>query len=141
MVAATQYRYRVLHGENTIETYTQEEAVEIARRLALESGSDIHIYDSDDKIKARVFLYDGKSYVDYYLSDRIAVCEIIVHGKPRIASARIPVNIILDYLAQGATIENLTSQAYYPDLTPEDILACIAYASSVIEQTQREPHA
>ncbi|MFN8373021.1 MAG: DUF433 domain-containing protein [Anaerolineae bacterium] len=85
-----------------------------------------------------MFPHDGKAYVDYYLNERIAVCEIIVHGKPRIASARIPVSIILDYLAQGATIAELTSEAYYPDLTPEDILACIAYASTLITPTRSE---
>jgi uncharacterized protein (DUF433 family) len=138
MAIALQHQFKVVHGAETLETYTQGEALEIARGLSLQANSEISVYDMLGKIKARVFVYEGKAYVDEYLNERIAVCEIIVHGKPRIASARIPVQIILDYLAEGATIKDLTSEHYYPDLTADDILACIAYASSIVRQSTHE---
>lgn len=132
MAIAAHYQYRVTHTDAVYDTYTQAEAIEIARQLALEHQQEIHITDNEGKIRARVVPYGDTSYVDYYLTDRIAMSDAIVQGKPRIVGTRIPVNIILDYLAQGVSIEALTSEQYYPELTPEDILACIAYASTLI---------
>ncbi|MFN8373020.1 MAG: hypothetical protein U0694_09095 [Anaerolineae bacterium] len=40
MAVVTPYRYRVIHGEHPIETYTQEEAIAIAQRLALEANGN-----------------------------------------------------------------------------------------------------
>lgn len=76
---------------------------------------------------------------DYPLTDRIVVSRNVLHGKPRIAGTRIPVYIILDLLASGKTIEQITSEDYYPDLTPQDILACIAYASRVVQNDEFVP--
>ena len=42
------------------------------------------------------------------------------------------VKSILDFLAAGETIENLLKA--YPFLTKQDILACISYASLVIDK-------
>jgi uncharacterized protein (DUF433 family) len=135
MITAEKDGFRIGEGENAVATYTQEEALAIARRLALEKGGDILVYDGEGSLKARVFPHGDAAYVDYYLSERIAQCEIIVHGKPRIASGRIMVQSILDLLAEGVSIEDITGEEFFPDITREDVLACIAYASGVVQQS------
>jgi len=65
MAVATQHQYRVVHGVKTIETYTQEEAIEIARTKALESGQEVLVRDGDGRTKARVFVHENAAYVDY----------------------------------------------------------------------------
>jgi len=63
------------------------------------------------------------------LLDRINIDPAICHGKPCIKGHRIWVSLILDFLASGASIEDLLAE--YPDLQREDILACIAYGSEM----------
>lgn len=65
------------------------------------------------------------------LNDRIVVSRDIVHGKPRIAGTRITVHQVLDLLAAGKPIAEITSEDYFPDLTADDVMACIAYARFV----------
>jgi uncharacterized protein (DUF433 family) len=48
-------------------------------------------------------------------------------GKPCVRGMRISVYDVLNYLAGGMTIEQVLSD--FPDLTREDILACLAYAA------------
>jgi len=48
-------------------------------------------------------------------------------GKPCIRGMRITVGDILDYLAGGMTMEEVVDD--FPDITREDILACLAYAA------------
>lgn len=134
MALPLQRQFQVVDVNQRIDTYTLAEAVEIARRLSADAKSELWVYDANQTPQARVFYENNQSYVDYYLTERIALCEVITQGKPRIASTRIPVSIILDYLAQGVSVDELTSDDYYPELTIDDVLACVAYARSVIEQ-------
>lgn len=48
-------------------------------------------------------------------------------GKPCIRGLRITVYDILEYLASGMTPEQITSD--FPDLTLDDIRACLAFAA------------
>jgi len=48
-------------------------------------------------------------------------------GKPCIRGLRITVYDVLDYLASGMTEDKLLAD--FPDLTHEDILACLSYAA------------
>jgi len=66
------------------------------------------------------------------LLDRISIDPAICHGKPCIKGHRIWVSLILDFLASGASTEELLAE--YPGLQEEDVLACIAYGS---EMTRR----
>jgi uncharacterized protein (DUF433 family) len=75
------------------------------------------------------------------LIPRIVVSRTVCHGKPRIAGTRIMVHQVLDLLAAGKTISDILSEDYFPDITAEDILACIAYASRVIEDDSVVPTA
>ncbi len=76
---------------------------------------------------------------EHMLSDRIVVSRDVMHGKPRIAGTRIMVVQVLDLLAAGKTPLEITSESYYPDLTQEDVLACIAYASQMIRHDRIVP--
>jgi uncharacterized protein (DUF433 family) len=48
-------------------------------------------------------------------------------GKPCVRGTRMTVYDVLDYLASGMTIEQIVDE--FPDLTREDILACLAFAA------------
>ena len=61
---------------------------------------------------------------------RITTNPDIFSGKPIVRGMRISVELILSLLAQGETVDCILTD--YPDLTPEDIRACIAYAHAVI---------
>ncbi|ETW92193.1 MAG: hypothetical protein ETSY2_54205 [Candidatus Entotheonella gemina] len=47
----------------------------------------------------------------------------ILRGKPRIKGTRIPVSLILGYLAAGQTAEEIMAEL--PDLRQEQIAACL----------------
>jgi uncharacterized protein (DUF433 family) len=64
------------------------------------------------------------------LTDRITIDPEICHGKPTIRGLRYPVDNMLELLASGMTIEELLDD--YPDLVREDFLACISYASKLV---------
>ena len=68
--------------------------------------------------------------MDESLLKRITVNPEIFSGKPIVRGMRISVELILSLLAQGETLETILDD--YPDLEPEDIRACIAYAHAVI---------
>jgi uncharacterized protein (DUF433 family) len=70
------------------------------------------------------------------LLDRITANPEIFGGKPIIREMRISVELILSLLAQGVRTEEILAD--YPDLEPEDILACIAYAHAVIANDSLE---
>jgi uncharacterized protein (DUF433 family) len=69
--------------------------------------------------------------------DRIDVNSKIMLGKPVIRGTRIPVELILRTLAEGATIEDLLD--VYPRLTPEDIRAALTYASRMLAREETIP--
>ncbi len=64
------------------------------------------------------------------LLERITANPAIFGGKPIIRGMRISVELVLSLLAQGETSEAILDD--YPDLEPEDIRACLAYAHAVI---------
>ncbi len=63
------------------------------------------------------------------LLSRISIDPNISFGKPCIKGHRIWVALILDYLAGGATVEEVLEA--YPSLEREDVLACIAYGAEM----------
>lgn len=64
------------------------------------------------------------------LLQRITARPEVFGGKPIIRDLRISVELILSLLSQGESVEKLLVD--YPELEPEDIRACIAYAHRVI---------
>lgn len=67
---------------------------------------------------------------DEALLRRVTFNPEIFGGKPILRGMRISVELILSLLAQGETPEAILSD--YPDLDPDDIRACLAYAHAVI---------
>jgi|GEM_PF-1241186 uncharacterized protein (DUF433 family) len=57
--------------------------------------------------------------------------EIMV-GKPVVKGTRIPVERVLAHLAHNPDLTDLL--AAYPELTAEDVKACLAYADATIER-------
>ena len=64
------------------------------------------------------------------LLQRITARPDVFGGKPIIRDLRISVELVLSLLSQGVAAEDILDD--YPDLEPEDILACTAYAHAVI---------
>ena len=61
---------------------------------------------------------------------RITARPDVFGGKPIIRDLRVSVELVLSLLAQGVAPEDILDD--YPDLEPEDLLACTAYAHAVI---------
>lgn len=63
--------------------------------------------------------------------DRIVINPEILVGKPVVKGTRIAVEFVIDLLARGWKPQQIQEQ--YDYLTPEDIQACLAYASEVLK--------
>jgi Uncharacterized conserved protein len=60
---------------------------------------------------------------------RITIRSDQCHGRPCIRGMRIRVADILEMLASGIAADEILAD--FPDLEPEDIRACIAYAATL----------
>jgi uncharacterized protein (DUF433 family) len=56
----------------------------------------------------------------------------VLHGAVRFAGTRIPVSIVLDNLADGASADEILRQ--YPGLKPEHVPAALAYAAELARE-------
>ncbi|MEE2717604.1 MAG: DUF433 domain-containing protein [SAR324 cluster bacterium] len=63
------------------------------------------------------------------MRDKISVDPKVHFGKPCIVGTRVPVQNILELLDEGLSFSKII-QDYYPDLTVEDIRACLQYSDS-----------
>jgi uncharacterized protein (DUF433 family) len=66
---------------------------------------------------------------------RIIIDSGICFGKPILEGTRIPVIMVLDLLEDGCSFEEIIRD-YYPQLTVDDIKACIHYANQVIKNEE-----
>jgi uncharacterized protein (DUF433 family) len=64
--------------------------------------------------------------------DRITINPYVMVGKPVVKGTRIPVERVVAYLANNPDLDELF--AAYPDLTIEDVKACLAYAHHAVEE-------
>ena len=64
------------------------------------------------------------------ITDRIEVNPRVMLGKPVIRGTRIPVELVVRKLSEGATETDLLDA--YPRLTVEDIRAALAYAADML---------
>jgi uncharacterized protein (DUF433 family) len=74
---------------------------------------------------------------DQELLERITVNPKVMVGKPVIKGTRLTVEYILNLLAHGATVKEIITE--YKGLTPEDIQACILFATKSLEDTTFMP--
>lgn len=66
------------------------------------------------------------------LLERISIDPDVCFGKPCIRGHRIWVSLILDFLANGASVEDILQD--YPQLESADIMACIAYGAEMARE-------
>lgn len=64
------------------------------------------------------------------MTDRIEVNPAVMHGKPVIRGTRIPVELLLRKLAEGASVTELLDA--YPRLSDLDVKAALSYAADTI---------
>ncbi|MDP2920435.1 MAG: DUF433 domain-containing protein [Dehalococcoidia bacterium] len=63
--------------------------------------------------------------------DHIVSSPDVLRGKPRLKGTRIPVSLVLGYLAAGKNTREIKKE--FPDLTMEQIAACLDYARELAE--------
>jgi uncharacterized protein (DUF433 family) len=61
----------------------------------------------------------------------------ILAGKPVVKGTRIAVDLVLEELAQNPDINELL--AVHPDLTRDDVQACLAYAKDIVTGKEVSP--
>ncbi len=69
------------------------------------------------------------------MNQKIVSDPKILHGKPRVRGTRIAVSMVLELVETGISFSEIRAK-YYPQLTDEDITACIAYARQLIEDEE-----
>ena len=70
------------------------------------------------------------------LLKRITVNPAVMTGLPCIRGMRIPATTVLGLLASGATEKEILAD--YPDLEPDDIKACLSYATWLTREREIE---
>jgi len=73
------------------------------------------------------------------LLDRIAVDPAVRFGKPCVRGTRISVGDVLGYLAGGMSEAQILGD--FPQLTTDDVRACLAYAAERERRTLTTPAA
>jgi uncharacterized protein (DUF433 family) len=71
------------------------------------------------------------------VNERVVVDPSVMLGKPVIRGTRIPVELILRKLSEGASHAELLDA--YPRLTAEDLRAAIRYAADVVAHEEIVP--
>lgn len=67
-----------------------------------------------------------------YCGDRITINPDVCNGKPTLRNKRVSVQTVLEFLSAGETADEILHQ--YPSLEPEDITACLKFATRLMEQ-------
>ncbi len=66
------------------------------------------------------------------MNERIVVDPAIHFGKPCVAGTRIPVENVLELVREGIGFAEIVKN-YYPELTVDDIRACLQYVIDVVK--------
>jgi len=66
---------------------------------------------------------------------RIVIETKIHFGKPCLAGSRIPIENVLELVQENIPFEDIINK-YYPDLSIEDIKACVMYATELIKSEE-----
>ena len=64
------------------------------------------------------------------MTERIEIQPDVMQGKPVVRGTRVPVELVLRKLAEGASVDDLLDA--YPRLVADDIRACLTYAADAI---------
>jgi uncharacterized protein (DUF433 family) len=74
---------------------------------------------------------------DQQLLERISLDPAIMTGKPVIRGTRLTVEYVLNLLAHGAAIADIVRE--YEGLAPEDIQACLLFATRSLQDMDFMP--
>ena len=66
------------------------------------------------------------------LLKRILIDPRICHGQPCVKGTRIPVSLVVQYLANGDSVDDVL--VAYPVLKRDDVQACLAYAAEMTRE-------
>lgn len=66
---------------------------------------------------------------------RITVDTAVHFGKPCVAGTRIPVENVLELVQEGISFQEII-ETYYPDLSLEDVRACVRYALALVRSEE-----
>jgi len=69
------------------------------------------------------------------MRERISTAPNVHFGKPCVAGTRIPVVNVLELVEDGLSFQKIIED-FYPDLTVDDIRACIRYAIELAENEE-----
>ena len=64
--------------------------------------------------------------------ERIVVDAKVHSGQPCVKGTRTPVYCVLELVQSGISFQEIVDR-YYPDLTVEDIKACVEYATALVK--------
>ena len=67
------------------------------------------------------------------IAERITVDPAVMVGKPVVKGTRVPVELVLAKLAANPDLGEFFLD--YPELTVDDVKACLRYASTLVPQT------
>src|SRR4030042_6229834 len=98
-------------------------------------------FDSSKKWKGLigcVKTFRWRSSMPIKIADRVEIDPQVHHGKPVIAGTRVRVHMILGLLSNGLMPQEIICD-YYEHISREDILACIRYAKSLVEEEEVYP--
>ena len=68
-------------------------------------------------------------------TERIVIDQKVHFGKPCIAGTRIPVYCVLELVQAGIPFNEIICK-HYPDITFDDIKACIGYAVELVKSEE-----
>lgn len=71
------------------------------------------------------------------LLSRITIDPAICHGKPCVRGLRYPVEVLLELLSSGMTIDEILAD--YEDLERDDLLAVFAFAARLARTRRLQP--
>ena len=66
------------------------------------------------------------------LLERVSIDPNICHGQPCVKGTRIMVWLVVGFLANGDSVEDVLKA--YPELTRDDVRACLAYAAEMTRE-------
>ena len=68
------------------------------------------------------------------IAERITIDHEVMVGKPVIAGTRVPVELVLDKLGANAELDEFFLD--YPEMTLDDVKACLRYASTLVPRKE-----
>ena len=71
------------------------------------------------------------------LLSRITIDPAVCHGKPCVRGLRYPVEMLLELLSSGMTLDAVLAD--YPDLEREDLFAAMAYGARLARTRRLQP--